>query len=81
MRRVCVTCGREQILGREIDGNIIILDPEPVDATLSDLALTVLGDLDDQPTVLWGIATEGDRFWNIPAGAPRYRKHDCAAAH
>ncbi len=73
MRRTCIICQREQILAREIDGNIVLLDPEPS----PDGQLVVQGDLNDEPRALWGVDPEGDEFFGIPAGAPRYRRHDC----
>lgn len=78
MIRTCVTCQRPTVVAREIDGNIQIVDPNPVAG--GDLVLR--GDFGDQPTALWGVDPAGETLpWGttIPAGAPRYRKHDCSA--
>lgn len=76
MRRTCL-CGAPTIVAREIDSAIRVLDAEPVD----DLDSVVLfGDLNDEPTAVWGVAAEGETLpWGAVATADafRYRKHEC----
>lgn len=76
MRRQCGICKREVIRAREIDGLLRSVDPDPVE----DGGLVLVGDIDDQPLALWGVEEEGATMpWGtvIPAGAPRYAKHEC----
>ncbi|WP_431881956.1 hypothetical protein [Micromonospora chalcea] len=76
VRRSCVTCGGATQLAHEINGHLVVIDPEPVDG--GDLVL--IGRPED-PTVVWGVSPGGETLpWGptVPAGAPRYRKHECA---
>lgn len=74
MRRTCITCNEPTILARQVDGAPTVMDAEPV----TDGQAPLVGDLDDQPTVIFGIDTEADAaFWQVPFEADRYRRHDC----
>jgi hypothetical protein len=55
-----------------------LIDPDPV----AGGALVLRGDPRDVPpgefvAAFHGVGPDGDEFFNIPAGAPRYRLHDC----
>lgn len=79
MIRACVTCGQDTISAREIDNAIRVVDPTPV----PDGGLVLVGDLADKPTALWGVDPAGETMpWGtvIPAGAPRYREHECVTS-
>ncbi len=74
MIRDCVTCGQPTILGRYVDGHLIVLDQEP--AASGEVVLW--GDLNDQPTALYGVETEDDaRFWGVTLDGGRYDVHQC----
>ena len=74
MRRICIFCGLPTILARQVDGAPAVMDGEPV----TDGQAPLVGDLDDQPTVVFGIDTEADAaFWQVPYNADRYQRHDC----
>jgi hypothetical protein len=72
----CVTCGRPFVKVHQSD-NSIMIDPDPVE----DGDLVLIGDPHNIPeghfvAALYGVGPEGDEFFGIPAGAPRYRKHE-----
>lgn len=74
MFRDCISCGRRTILARMVDNAIAVMDAEPV----TDGAGPLVGDLDDQPTVIFGIESEADAaFWRVPFEADRYGRHEC----
>lgn len=74
----CVTCQRPFLLAYEIDGNPRWVDLEPVPG--GDIALVFPREPgpDTCVTLLHGVGPGGDPFFGLPAGAPRYRLHDCA---
>lgn len=81
MKRECITCHAPTIVGREIDGNIRVIDEAPV----AGGPLVALGDMRDQPTVVWGVDPAGE---TLPFGrdgitvgpdAFRYRLHECTS--
>jgi len=74
MFRDCISCGRSTILARQVDGALTVMEAEPA----TDGAAPLLGDLHDQPTVIFGIESEADAaFWQVPFDAARYSRHDC----
>lgn len=79
MQGACVTCGLPFVLVHEIDGNPIWIYPWPV----AGGELVLRGDPLNIPdgefvAAFHGVGPDGDAFFGIPAGAPRYRKHDCS---
>lgn len=74
MIRDCISCGQRTILGRYTDNALIVMDAEPV----TDGRAVLKGDLNDQPTVLFGIDNEDDAaFWHVPFDSDRYDRHEC----
>jgi len=74
MFRDCKTCGQRTILARYIDNVMVVMDAEPV----TDGTAILKGDLDDQPTALFGIEDEADaKFWQVPFESDRYADHEC----
>jgi hypothetical protein len=78
---ICGTCREPFVMVYELDGNGIWIDPDPV----PDGELVLRGDPLNIPdghfvAAFHGVGPEGDDFFGIPAGAPRYRKHDCTAS-
>lgn len=74
--RKCVTCGKPTILGRYIDGALLVMDAEPV----TDGQAVLKGDHADVPVVLFGIDDEHDAdFWGVPFESDRYDRHECAS--
>jgi hypothetical protein len=74
MFRNCISCGQPTIVARMVDGAIAAMDSEPA----TDGAAPLLGDLHDQPTVIFGIESEADAaFWQVPFDADRYDRHEC----
>ena len=73
MRRRCIACDRPIILGRNAAAPIVM------DAAPSASGRAVLfGDLNDQPTVIFGIETVSDAEWyGVPLTADRYDRHEC----
>lgn len=74
----CVNCGAPFTIVYELDGHAIWIDPDPV----PDGQLALRGDPHNIPpgefvAAFHAIDPEGDEFFGIPAGAPRYRKHNC----
>jgi hypothetical protein len=79
MPDICVSCGRQFALVVELGGNSIWIDPEPV----PDGELVLRGDPLNIPeghfvAAFWNVGAEGDEFFGIPAGAPRYNTHVCS---
>lgn len=74
MRRSCAFCRADLLVAREIDNHIRIVDAEPVPD--GELVLKFYGP-DQEPTAFWSVDPDGDEFFDIPAGAPRYRRHEC----
>lgn len=80
MPETCVTCGGPFVLVHQVDGHGIWIDPEPVDGG----ELVLRGDPLNIPeghfvAAFYGVGPEGDEFFGIPAGAPRYRRHVCTS--
>lgn len=78
MPQICGTCGRPIVMVYELDGDGIWIDPEPV----AGGELVLRGDPHNIPpgefvAVFHGVGPEGDEFFGVGAGAPRYRGHDC----
>lgn len=70
----CVTCGQRTILARYIDNHLILMDSEPT----PDGKAILRGDLNGQPTALFGVDSEDDAaFWGIPLDSDRYDEHRC----
>jgi len=74
MFRTCISCGQPTILARQVDGALTVMAAKPA----ADGAAPLLGDLNDQPTVIFGIESEADAaFWQVPFDAGRYDRHEC----
>jgi hypothetical protein len=78
MQGTCVTCGLPFVMVHQLDGHGIWIYPWPD----PDGELVLRGDPLNIPeghfvAAFYGIGPEGDEFFGIPAGAPRYRKHEC----
>ena len=78
MSDLCVTCGGLFVTVYEMDGHAIWIDPQPA----PDGELVLRGDPNNIPpgefvAAFHGVGTAGDEFLGIPAGAPRYRQHNC----
>lgn len=78
MSGICVTCGKPFVMVYELGGNGIWIDPDPVEGG----ELVLRGDPHNIPpghfvAAFWNVGPEGDEYFGIPAGAPRYRLHDC----
>jgi len=75
--KTCINCGRPFAVVFNAS-NPIMIDPEPVE----DGELVLRGDPGSCPdgefvAAFYGVGPEGDEFWGVPAGAPRYREHVC----
>ncbi len=44
---------------------------------MPDGELVLIDPIENEPRALYGVGPEGDPFWNIVAGLPRYRLHNC----
>jgi hypothetical protein len=76
----CPTCGEQIALVHWADHQMWI-DVEPVD----NGELTLRGDHRAIPdghfvVAFFGVGPEGDEFFGVPAGAPRYHRHSCTAS-
>lgn len=76
----CPRCGEMVALVHWSDHQMWI-DVEPV----ADGELTLRGDHRAIPdghfvAAFFGVGPEGDEFFGVPAGAPRYRRHECGAS-
>ncbi len=78
MSETCVTCGRPFVTVHQMDGHGIWIDPVPA----PDGEVVLRGDPNNIPpgefvAAFYGVSADGDGFLGVPAGAPRYRRHDC----
>jgi hypothetical protein len=72
--RDCITCGQSIILGRYIDNLPVVMDGKPV----ADGQAVLKGDLNDQPTAIFGVEIPWDaEFYGVALDADRYDQHVC----
>ena len=78
MKRTCL-CGEPTIVAREIDGNVRVIDEQPIIGG----PLVACGDMLDQPTILWNVDPAGETLpfgrdgIVVAADAYRYQLHQC----
>lgn len=71
MAQPCISCQVPTLMVWNAN-NPLRIEAEPVE----DGELVVVFN-DDHGIAYYGIDPEGDEFWKIPAGAPRFRQHRC----